>query len=93
MLLSHPDVAEAAAFPVRSELAEDEVMAAIVLRDGCSLSPAALAEVLPGSHARVRDPTLYRDDGGTPDDRNGKVQKFRLRERGVTAATWDRGAR
>jgi crotonobetaine/carnitine-CoA ligase len=23
---------------------------------------------------------------------NGKVQKFRLRERGVTAATWDREA-
>ncbi len=34
VLLSHPDVAEAAAFPVRSELAEDEVMVAIVLRDG-----------------------------------------------------------
>jgi crotonobetaine/carnitine-CoA ligase len=34
VLLSHPDVAEAAAFPVQSELAEDEVMVAIVPRDG-----------------------------------------------------------
>ncbi len=25
-----------------------------------------------------------------PMTENGKVQKFRLRERGVTAATWDR---
>ncbi len=32
VLLSHPDVAEAAVFPVQSELAEDEVMAAIVPR-------------------------------------------------------------
>ena len=32
VLLSHPEVAGAAVFPVRSELAEDEVMAAIVLQ-------------------------------------------------------------
>ena len=42
MLLSHPDVAEAAAFPVRSELAEDEVMVAIVPHDGHSLTPAQM---------------------------------------------------
>ena len=34
VLLSHPAVANAAAFPVRSELAEDEVMAAVVLHPG-----------------------------------------------------------
>ncbi len=28
-----------------------------------------------------------------PRTENGKVQKFRLRERGVTAATWDREAK
>jgi carnitine-CoA ligase len=28
-----------------------------------------------------------------PMTENGKVQKFRLRERGVTAATWDRDIR
>ena len=44
VLLSHPNVAEAAAFPVRSELAEDEVMVAIVPRDGHALTPAMLAE-------------------------------------------------
>ena len=34
VLLSHPDVATAAVFPVGSELAEDEVMAALVARPG-----------------------------------------------------------
>ncbi|MGE4166366.1 MAG: ATP-dependent acyl-CoA ligase, partial [Xanthobacteraceae bacterium] len=34
VLLSHPAVAIAAAFPVRSSLAEDEVMAAVVLHPG-----------------------------------------------------------
>ena len=39
VLISHPAVANAAVFPVRSELAEDEVMAAIVLRAGAQLEP------------------------------------------------------
>ena len=34
VLLAHPDIDMAAVFPVRSELAEDEVMAAIVTRPG-----------------------------------------------------------
>ena len=37
VLLSHPDVANVAVFPVRSELAEDEVMAAIVRRPDSAL--------------------------------------------------------
>ncbi len=93
VLLSHPDVAEAAAFPVRSELAEDEVMAAIVLRNGCSLSPAALAEYCQGRMPAFAIPRYIEMTAALPTTENGKVQKFRLRERGVTAATWDRGAR
>ena len=42
VLLSHPAVANAAVFPVRSSLAEDEVMAALVLHPGRVLMPADL---------------------------------------------------
>jgi carnitine-CoA ligase len=90
VLLSHPDVAEAAAFPVRSELAEDEVMAAIVLRDGSSLSPAALAEYCDGRMPAFAIPRFIEILTALPMTENGKVQKFRLSARGVTAATWDR---
>ena len=90
VLLSHPDVAEAAAFPVQSELAEDEVMAAIVLRDGCSLAHAALAEYCNGRMAAFAIPRFIEFMAALPMTENGKVQKFRLRERGVTAASWDR---
>ena len=69
VLLSHPSVAEAAAFPVRSELAEDEVMAAVVLRDAAALTPAALAEVLRRPYAGLRDPALHRFRHGPADDR------------------------
>ena len=44
VIVSHPEVENAAVFPVRSELAEDEVMAAVVLRAGAQLGPAALLD-------------------------------------------------
>jgi len=92
VLLSHPEVAEAAVFPVRSELAEDEVMAAIVPRDGCSLTPAGLADYCHGRMAAFAIPRFIEFVDALPMTENGKVQKFRLRERGVTAASWDREA-
>jgi carnitine-CoA ligase len=90
VLLSHPDVTEAAAFPVRSELAEDEVMVAIVPRDGHMLTPAALAEYCKGRMPAFAIPRFIEFLTALPMTENGKVQKFRLRERGVAAATWDR---
>ena len=90
VLLSHPDVAEAAAFPVRSELAEDEVMVAIVARDGHVLTPAALSEYCTGRMPAFAIPRFIEFLTALPMTENGKIQKFRLRERGVTAATWDR---
>jgi len=42
VLLSHPEVGNAAVFPVPSELAEDEVMATIVRRPGSTLTERAL---------------------------------------------------
>lgn len=92
VLLSHPDVAEAAAYPVQSEFAEDEVMAAIVLRAGCSLTEAALAEYCVGRMAKFAIPRFIEFMTALPMTENGKVQKFRLRERGVTPTSWDREA-
>ena len=92
VLLSHPDVAEAAAFPVRSDLAEDEVMAAIVLRNSSPLTPAVLAEYCKGRMPVFAIPRFIEFVDALPMTENGKVQKFRLRERGVTEKTWDREA-
>jgi crotonobetaine/carnitine-CoA ligase len=90
VLLAHPAVADAAVFPARSELAEDEVMAAIVARDGAAVDPAALcawcAERLP----KFAIPRYLDVVADLPRTGNGKVQKFVLRERGVGAGTWDR---
>ena len=111
VLLTHPAVAEVAVFPVRSELAEDEVMAAVILRSSGAEAPAGASPAGPGqarTHAITRDVAQALADhcatrlpkfaipryvdvvADFPRTANGKVQKFQLRERGVTPTTWDR---
>ena len=91
-LRTHPAVVEAAAFPVPSELAEDEVMVAVVPRPGAVLDPADLARhcalELPGFAV----PRYVEVVPALPLTETGKVRKAVLRQRGVTADTWDRAA-
>ena len=60
VLLSHPAVANAAAFPVRSSLAEDEVMAAVILHPGRTLDGSRADRVLRAAPALFRGPALSR---------------------------------
>jgi crotonobetaine/carnitine-CoA ligase len=90
VLLTHPDVSECAVFGVPSELGEDEVMAAVVLRPGATLEPAALVEFCAGRLAYFAIPRYLELVDALPLTENGKVKKFVLRERGVGPATWDR---
>lgn len=92
VLLSHPAVAVAAVFPARSELAEDEVMAAIVPREGAVLDPVELVRFCEPRMAYFAVPRYLEFMAALPSTENGKVQKFKLRERGITPQTWDREA-
>jgi crotonobetaine/carnitine-CoA ligase len=85
VLQSHPDVAAVAVYPVRSDLAEDEVMAAIVPRPDCRIDAARLAEFCAERLPYFAVPGFVDLVDDLPRTENGKVQKFRLRERGVTA--------
>ena len=60
VLVSHPQVENAAVFPVRSELAEDEVMAAVVLRPGEQARLRGFARLLSAAHALFRRAALCR---------------------------------
>jgi carnitine-CoA ligase len=90
VLLAHPDVAAAAVYPVASELGEDEVMAALVARPGASIDAAALARYCEPQLPKFAIPRYVEVLQELPSTENGKVQKYKLRERGVTASTWDR---
>ncbi|HEY3076388.1 MAG TPA: ATP-dependent acyl-CoA ligase [Burkholderiales bacterium] len=90
VLLSHPHVAAAAVYPVRSELAEDEVMAALVAATGRDIDCAALASFCESRLPKFAIPRYIDVLPDLPRTENGKVQKYKLRSRGVSAATWDR---
>jgi len=91
VLLSHPAVAACAVYPVGSELAEDEVMAALVARDGSRIEPEELMRFCEARLPYFAVPRYVDLLDDLPRTENGKVQKYKLRERGVSAATWDRG--
>ena len=92
VLLAHPDIAMAAVFPVRSELAEDEVMAAIVAHPGSVVDPIALMQFCEGRLPYFAIPRFVDTLADLPKTENGKIRKYELRDRGVTASTWDREA-
>jgi carnitine-CoA ligase len=90
-----PAVLEAAAFGIPSELEDEEVKVAVVLRPGASLDPAELcafcAERLPGFMV----PRYVEVVGELPRTPTNKVAKHELRaagDNGITPQTWDREA-
>jgi crotonobetaine/carnitine-CoA ligase len=91
-LLSHPSIETVAVFPVRSELAEDEVMAAIVLKAGCRLDAVELMAFCEARMPYFAIPRFIDFLADLPRTENGKIQKFKLRERGPGERTWDREA-
>lgn len=90
VLIRHPAVTIAAVFPVTSELADDEVMAAIILAEGQELEPDTLVRFCEERMPYFCVPRFIDFVSELPRTDSGKIQKYRLRERGVTSSTWDR---
>ncbi len=76
----HPAVAEVAVFPVRAEMAEDEVMATIVLRPQMKVEPAELIRFCQDNMAYFMVPRFLELVEEMPKTMTQKVQKFRLQE-------------
>jgi crotonobetaine/carnitine-CoA ligase len=91
-LSAHPAVAESAAYAVASELGEDEVKVAVVLRPGASLEPAALLDHCSGRMAHYAVPRYVEFLDQLPKTETQKVRYADLRDRGLTRDTWDREA-
>jgi crotonobetaine/carnitine-CoA ligase len=91
-LLEHAAVSAAAVFPVPSEMAEDEVAAAVVLEPAAQLDPRELVEHCTSRLAYFAIPRFIEFVGELPLTENGKVRKAVLRERGITPGMWDREA-
>lgn len=90
VLIGHPLVVAAAVVPVPSELGEDEVMAFIVPATDLPLGPVELVDYCQERLAYFAVPRYIEFLEELPVTSNGKVQKFVLRDRGVSGTTWDR---
>lgn len=87
-LRKHPNIADVAVYPVDSELGEDEVMAALVVRTAVDFDEIArFCEPLVASFAIPRFMRIVEE---LPYTENGKVRKGVLREAGRSSAEWDR---
>ncbi len=86
----HPAVAECAAFGVRSELGEDEVMVWIKPRPGFKLDLKDLVSHCANSMAYFMVPRYVDVVDEIPRTGTLRIQKGEMKKRGVTARTWDR---
>ncbi len=91
-VLTHPAVREAAAVAIKSDIAEDEVLAIVALKDGATLDPAELIDFLRPRMAHFMIPRYVRVVDALPRTPTAKIEKIKLREAGITADTWDREA-
>jgi carnitine-CoA ligase len=82
-------VAEVAVHAVPSELAEDEIKACIITKPGATLNHATLLDFCASHMPYYAVPRFLEVVETLPKSPIGRVQKFELRKRGITADTWD----
>ena len=80
---------ECAAYGVPSELSEEEVAIAIVLQPEPRFEPAALIAHCEQRMARFAVPRYVRVLDELPRTPSQRLQKYKLRDAGVTADMWD----
>ncbi|MBE0590915.1 MAG: AMP-binding protein [Gemmatimonadales bacterium] len=90
-IVAHPQVRECAVVAVPSA-SEDEVMAVVSPVPGASIDPAELLEFLRPRLAHFMLPRYVRILDELPHTPTQKIEKYRLRQEGVTADAWDREA-
>lgn len=89
ILAIHPEIREAAAVAVRSEVGEDEVMVVLEVSDTSAVDLQDVFKHCIDAMPRFMVPRYYRLVSVLPRTPTGKVQKNILRQAGVTPDTWD----
>ena len=89
-IIAHPGVRECAVVAVPNELAEDDVLAIVAPAPGASLDPLELLEFLTPRIAHFMLPRYVRIMSDLPRTPTQKIEKYILRQQGLTPDTWDR---
>ena len=88
----HPDVLECAVFPVLAEHSEQEVMVVITPQPDVTIEPEKLIRFLDQRMAYFMIPRYIEFTAAIPKTPTGKMEKYKLRTKGITSRTWDRVA-
>lgn len=86
----HPKVFESAVIGVPSELSEEEVLAVIIVKEGEELQPEELLDFCQDRMAYFAVPRFIRFVEELPKNTSQRVEKYKLRQGGITSGTWDR---
>jgi crotonobetaine/carnitine-CoA ligase len=88
---SHPAVLESAAIAIKDkEMTEDEVKICVILKEGQALDPADLIKYCKERMAYFMVPRYVEFMKEFPKTPNQKIEKYKLRDRGINPETWDR---
>ena len=87
---SYPQILESAVFAVPSELGEDEVKVNVVLKPNEVMPPEDLIKFCNERMAYFAVPRYVEFVTDLPKTPTNRVEKYRLREMGITENTWDR---
>lgn len=91
-VMAYPHIQEVACVGVRGEFGEDEVKTFVVLREGCNFEPADLIKYLIPKMPHFMIPRYVEVVPELPKTQTMRVKKYEMREKGNSAATWDREA-
>jgi crotonobetaine/carnitine-CoA ligase len=89
-ILAHPGIRECAVVAVPNEMSEDDVLAIVAPAPGERLDPMELLEFLRPRLAHFMLPRYIRVLADLPRTPTQKVEKYVLRQQGLTPDTWDR---
>ena len=90
VLNTHPSVLESAIIAIPSKLGEDDVKACIVLQHGAKLAHAEILDFCQERLPYFMIPRYLEILDGLPRTPTEKIEKYKLREQGITQNTWDR---
>jgi crotonobetaine/carnitine-CoA ligase len=90
--VAHPAILEIAVHAIGAQDAEDEIKATVVLREDAVLTEEELCRWSIDNLPHFAVPRYYEFRAELVKNPTGRVLKYKLREEGLTPATWDREA-
>ena len=92
ILLKYPYIDQVAVIPAKSDFGDEEVMAVVVPKPDTPVKPESIVSFSKENMPHFWVPRYIRFIDALPATATGRIEKFKLREQGITQETFDRKA-